>query len=61
VAADLAVHGASVQTRAAADALEKLAGLFPQDLGASVVDEDDVDFPGPSGSGLRRGPVVMLV
>ena len=46
VAADLAVDGAGVQARAAADAVQRLLARAAQDVRAPVVDDDQVQLRG---------------
>ena len=52
VAADLAVHGAHVQARAAADARQDLLQLGAEDVAAAVVEDHDVQLVGPVGLAL---------
>ena len=52
MAAGLAVNGADVQAGAAADAAKDVAAFGGEDIGAAVVDEDDVHLLGAVG--LRR-------
>ena len=55
VAASLAVDGADVQARSAADTVQRLLELRSEQLGAAVVHEDEVQFFGPVELARLRG------
>ena len=58
VAADLAIHRAMIQARAATDAIERLAFFrISQQLGAAVVQQQQVEFVGTIDF-ARRGVVL---
>lgn len=58
MAADLLVDRAHVEAGAAADAGERLAGdLLGEHLGATVVEQHDVQRLGPFVLGAQLGPV----